>query len=454
MFHLPSRKSGSGASAPSACLLLLAAASLVQGAATAAPVSLLPDDAAKLLADKKPALFTHLDGSGAVPDGCLLRTAQAADPVWHGGESSVESVAPVAEGDRLVLTVATRGVSRTGAPRFLVKIQGSDYVGVIRQEIPAADGWQWHRFTGVAKKAYDAGALRLHVYPAFGCQAVEFRGLRLENLGASGDEALPPLPPAPSFGGAALVPPDAPPPPKPVELAPLTDAERAKPRHLMLKLDDVGARNYRHYDRVIRYLEEKGIVAGFGVVVNSIEGADTAYLDWLRRNARENGGRIEFWNHGWDHYMKGDVCEFKGTGLAHQREHLAKSQDVFREKTGITMHTLGTAGNARDADTPTVLAERPDITVWIYGDEKNTGGKLVLRRTFNLEYAVGKIDFNKFATQYQKRRLDSYAIIQGHPNMWNDASFAEFKKVVEQLLADGWTFTTPHEYATKYAQPR
>ena len=422
--------------------------------ASAASVPLLPTDAARRLADAKPGLFSYLDASADIPDGCVMKTVKAADPIWHGGESSVETTSPVEEGDLLVLTLATRGVSRTGKPRFLVKFQGSDYVGVIRQEVPAGEGWQWHRFTGVAKKAYAAGALRLHIYPAYGCQAVEFRGLRLENLGKSDANALPPLPDAPNFGGETLVPPDAPPPPKPVELPALTDAERAKPRYLMLKLDDVGARNYRQYDRVLRFLEEKDIVAGFGVIVSSIEDAPAAYIEWLRRNARENGGRVEYWNHGWDHYMKGnEVCEFKGTGLAHQRENLAKSQDVFREKTGITMHALGTAGNARDADTPTALAERSDITVWIYGDERNTGGKLVLRRTFNLEYAVGKIDFNKFAGPYKGRRLDSYAIIQGHPNMWNDETFSEFKKVVGQLLDDGWIFTTPHEYATKYAKP-
>ena len=425
-------------------------------AAVAGPVSLLPADAAVRLADRKPGLFEHLEASGQIPDGCLMRTVKAADPIWHGGESSVETVAPVAAGDLLVLTLATRGVSRTGKPAFLVKIQGGDYVGVIRESVPAGDGWQWHRYTGVAKKDYETGTMRMHVYPAYGCQAVEFRGLRLENWGSADKSALPPLPStAPAFGEDALVPPDAPPPPKPVELAPLAAAERARPRYLMLKLDDVGARNYRQYDRVLRFLEEKDIVAGFGVVVSSLETAGPDYVDWLRRNARENGGRVEFWNHGWDHYMKGnEVCEFKGTGLAHQRENLARSQDLFREKTGLALRALGTAGNARDADTPTALSERPDITVWIYGDEKNTGGKLVLRRTFNLEYAVGKIDFDKFAGPYKSRRLDGYAIIQGHPNLWNDESFEQFKKVVGQLLADGWIFTTPHEYATKYAQPR
>ena len=45
-------------------------------------------------------------------------------------------------------------------------------------------------------------------------------------------------------------------------------------------------------------------------------------------------------------------------------------------------------------------------------------------------------------------RLDDCAVIQGHPDMWNDASFAAFKKIVDQLLADGWMFVTPHDFAT------
>ena len=31
--------------------------------------------------------------------------------------------------------------------------------------------------------------------------------------------------------------------------------------------------------------------------------------------------------------------------------------------------------------------------------------------------------------------------------MWSEAMFADFKKIVEQLLEDGWIFVTPIEYA-------
>jgi len=421
-------------------------------AAISAPVPLLPPDAAERIASKNPRLFALLAADGEVPAGFVARTAKAADPVWHGGDSSVETAAPVSKDDLLVLTVAVRGVARYGAePKILVKLQGSDWAGLIRSEIPATGEWRWVRLLGRANKDRAAGELRLHVYPAYCCQTFEVRALKLENWGAAPKESLPPLPDVPpAFGGEPPVPPDAPPPPPPVTLSPLSEADRARPRRVVLKLDDIMARSYRRYDRVIRFLEEKDIVAGFGVIVSSIESAPPGYVDWLKRNARENGGRIEFWNHGWDHAMDGKtkINEFKGSGLAHQRENLARSQDVFLEKTGLAMCAIGTAGNSWDADTSTALSERPDVLVWLYGNPKDDAGKIVLRRTFNLEYAVGRISFEKFAEGYVKHRLDDYAVIQGHPNMWNDASFAAFKKIVDQLLADGWMFVTPHDFAT------
>ena len=413
------------------------------------PVSMLPEDAAHSIAAKKPQIFSVLEASGTVPKGFLAVTPKPIEPVWHGGDSSVETTAPVAAGDLLSLVAAVRGVSRTGEPKILVKLQGNDWAGLIRGEIAAGGEWRWVRLFGRANKDRAAGELRLHFYPAYGCQAFEVRGLRLENWGRTPKDDLPPLPESsPAFGGDLPVPPALPPDAVPVVLEPLSDADRARPRRVMLKLDDVSLRTYRRYDRVIRFLEEKGIVAGLGVIVSSLDNAPQEYVDWLKRNALENGGRVEFWNHGWDHAMDGKtrVDEFKGSGLAHQRENLAKSQDVFRKKTGLSMCALGTAGNSWDADTSAALAGRDDIRVWLYGNPKSDGGKRVLKRTFNLEHSVGRISFESFAKGYAKHRLDEYAVIQGHPNMWNDQSWNEFKKIVEQLIADGWKFSVPRDF--------
>ena len=84
--------------------------------------------------------------------------------------------------------------------------------------------------------------------------------------------------------------------------------------------------------------------------------------------------------------------------------------------------------------------------MWLYGNPKSDGGKRVLKRTFNLEHSVGRISFESFAKGYAKHRLDEYAVIQGHPNMWNDQSWNAFKKIVEQLIADGWKFSVPQDF--------
>ena len=436
------------------CLLLASSV-----AVSADPVQLLPPDAATQYANgcRRPGLFTALDATAQAPAGIRMRSEKRSDPIWNGGESAVATIADVHEGDLLVLTVATRGVSEKGKGDILAKLQGSDYVGVIRENIPSTADWTWHRYTAVAKKDYPAGSFRLHLYPGAARQTVEFRALSLENHGHADKSALPALPPPPQFGNDPI--PDAPEPPKPIVLPPLSAEEKAIPRYVMLKLDDMTAKGkgvHPSYTRVADYLRSKGLKAGFGVIVNSLENDNPEWCRWVSENSEDNGGNFEFWDHGWDHAMNigGDnQChEYRGTSLEHQREHMRKAHDLFLEKTGLVLHSFGSAGNAFDANTTTVLSEHPEVEVWMYGNPKNPGGKLVLGRPMNLEYAVGKIDFQTFLKGYQSKRtsLRNGLCLQGHPNMWSAAVFEEFKKVVEQLEADGWIFTTPHEYFTKY----
>lgn len=437
--------------------VLLAASAL---AAAAGPVSLLPDDAAATYVARRKDVFSALPANGDVPAGFRMTTPQPASPIWN-----IESSAPLAgdvhQGDLLVVTVATRGVqSGSSAAEVRIKLQGGDYKGVVDGVYQIGKDWAWQRFVGTAPKDYPAGSLRLHIYPAFHRQTAEFRGLRVENYGAATKDALPPLPSAPAFGGAALSAPDIPPPAPMTKLPPLSAADKAKPRYVMLKIDDIGAGDttlgiHPRFIRIADYLAWRKIKCGFGVIVKSIENDNPAYIRWIQLHAIENGGLIEFWNHGWDHAMnfefEGKKCtaEFSGPSLEHQRENLARSQDVFKAKTGLTMHSIGTAGNAADASTPTVLSERPEIKVWMYGNANSPGGKTVLRRTFNLEYAVGKVDYEKFVQGYKDRRTLDYVVLQGHAAMWDDANWDEFVKIIDLLVEDGWSFTTPYEYATK-----
>lgn len=260
---------------------------------------------------------------------------------------------------------------------------------------------------------------------------------------------------------SALARPEPPPPPKAVEFEPLTPEQYAKKRYVMLKIDDVGNHAgdvHPRFARVADYLASKRLKSGFGVIVKSIEKTpNDRYVAWLKRNAVENGGFIEFWDHGWDHAMgfrckEDDDCDHEkkysgehATGLLHQRRHLALALDTFKKWTGLTMHTLGTAGNAGNADTLAALRERPEMKVWLFG-KGEADDVLILGRWLKLEYAVGKVGYVDFTKNYRNHRMRDYVVLQGHAAMWSDAMFEDFKKIVELLENDGWIFVTPYEF--------
>lgn len=443
--------------------LLLAAFAAGIGMVASAGANLLPDSFINDLCQRRNTGVTYLKAENGMPEGILVTTDRAHDPIYRV-ETSASVPGGVKKGDLLVLTVAVRGVSPSGKVAVLAKFQDKTYTGALRDNLTASSqNWTWCRITGVAPKDYAPDSMRLHLYPWTGAQQAELRGWTLENMGPMKASQLPPLPASPNWPTGALKSPEPPPPPKPVTLEPLTAEQRAKKRYCMLKFDDVGnhkGKIHPKFDKVAKFLAERKLHAGFGVIVKTIENEPNAdYIAWLKRNAIENGGLCEFWNHGWDHAMffnckeMDDDCDRKAkfhgefvTGIVHQRRHLAKSLDVFKQHTGLTMHTLGTAGNAGDDNTRTVLAEHPEVKVWIFGKGKSSPELEVLGRWLNLEHAVGKVDYNDFVKNYQRNRLKDYIVLQGHCAMWNDQHYADFTRIIDLLQREGWIFVTPYEY--------
>ena len=442
-------------------MMLTALAALV-GSVASAGENLLPDSFVNALCQRRNTGVSYLKAEGGMPEGILVTTDKALDPIYKI-ETSAAVPCAVKKGDLLVLTAAVRGVSPSGKVAVLAKFQDNTYTGALRDNLTASSqDWTWCRITGTASKDYAADSMRLHIYPWTGAQQVEIRGWKLENLGPVKKDKLPPLATAPTWPAGALKSPEPPPPPKPVELAPLTAEQRAKKRYCILKFDDVGnnkGRVHPKFDKVAKFLDERKLHGSFGVIVKSIENQPNAdYIAWLKKNAIENGGNFEFWDHGWDHAMffnckEDDDCDrtvkFHGehvAGLAHQRLHLNKALDTFTKHTGLVMHTLGTAGNAGDDNTRKVLAERPEVKVWIFGKGKSTPDLEVLGRWLNLEHAVGKVDYADFVKNYQRNRMKDYIVLQGHCAMWSDQHYADFTKIIDLLQKEGWIFVTPYEY--------
>lgn len=52
----------------------------------------------------------------------------------------------------------------------------------------------------------------------------------------------------------------------------------------------------------------------------------------------------------------------------------------------------------------------------------------------------------QFKHDKEVKRTRDYIMLQGHPFMWNEESFAAFERILDRLAEDGWTFTTHTEY--------
>ena len=134
--------------------------------------------------------------------------------------------------------------------------------------------------------------------------------------------------------------------------------------------------------------------------------------------------------------------EFWKTSYADQKKHLLKTQDLAKEKLGITLHTFGAPGNAMDDNTLKVIEECDDIMVLFFGSDNFS--KLDLKRFSSIEYPTHNPDFQKFQLNYDAEK--PYQVFQGHPNSWDEQRFTEFTKIIDFLVQNEVTFINPYEY--------
>ena len=163
--------------------LTVAVLSAFTGFAVLAAENLLPDSFIKELCQRQKTGVTYLKAEGGMPEGISVTTDKALDPVYKI-ETSAAVPCAVKKGDLVVLTACVRGVSPSGKVAVLTKFQDKTYTGAFRDNLTADSAkWTWCRVVGVAPKDYEAGSMRLHVYPWTGAQKAEIRGWKLENLG-------------------------------------------------------------------------------------------------------------------------------------------------------------------------------------------------------------------------------------------------------------------------------
>lgn len=223
---------------------------------------------------------------------------------------------------------------------------------------------------------------------------------------------------------------------------------------VVLKLDDMTVANGMvpgRWQRLTRFAEERRMKTSIGLIGNSLEGEHPGYAAELKRLAAT--GLIEFWHHGYDHkrWEKGGktLCEFSGTDKEHQGRHFQLTQELAKQKLGLTFRTFGAPFNATDAVTAGVLAESPEIRVWLQGDSKAPAGKWVARIDYavNIETPVHKPNYEALVKGYEagSKNPPRYYVLQGHPMSWDEAAFAEFVRIIDFLTAKGCRFVLPAE---------
>jgi peptidoglycan/xylan/chitin deacetylase (PgdA/CDA1 family) len=225
-----------------------------------------------------------------------------------------------------------------------------------------------------------------------------------------------------------------------------------RPLRVVLKLDDtwpVDGKLSERWLRVDAFCGERGIPYTVGVICKTLEGDNPEFIASLRTIAAS--GRAEFWHHGYDHKQWEEdgrkVWEFKGSGYAHQLEHLQRAQALAKEKLGVTLTTFGAPYNATDADTVKALDQMPDITVWMFAprDVQSTKFTTPQISAVNIEHPTHKPNFEQFKAGYAEHKTDPYLVMQGHPMSWDAAAFAEFVRIVDFLQAEGVTFVFPRD---------
>ncbi len=220
----------------------------------------------------------------------------------------------------------------------------------------------------------------------------------------------------------------------------------ATPNIVIWKLDDVRAgekaRLPKGFKRVAEWAETNKTFVNFGVICDSLTNPNAEDVAWIKKNAVENGGRVEFWLHGWDHKKTGDkTSEFLGADLATQTKHFKDACDIFNKTTGLTFHAFGAPYNQFDDNTLIALDACPEIKIFMFGPKKDTKRK-VIARSINMEVATGKVSYDAFIKAYNDKKPTGLLLLQGHCGQWDDNSFNDFVKVAGFLSKEGWVTKT------------
>lgn len=197
------------------------------------------------------------------------------------------------------------------------------------------------------------------------------------------------------------------------------------------------------------------VKVSIGVIVDSVATNNSAVL-WMK--AQQDKGDVEFWDHGWDHarwQTNGEtVQEFLGSGLAHQRAHLKQAQAALKAALGKDVLAFGPAYTGFDADTAAVINETPALRL-LFCHKVTAARNLLTNRVVVLDFiseadGTGKPNGEKLEATLAKR-MPGAVSLQFHPPYFDVPHLAEYQKIVNYLLPNGYSVQLPSEFISRTA---
>ncbi len=245
---------------------------------------------------------------------------------------------------------------------------------------------------------------------------------------------------------------------------------------VVFKVDDMTATGKggvpERWKRLTDFARERKIKLAIGVIAKSLEGDNPAYLDYLK--GLQASGLVEFWFHGYDHGEHTEdgrqYAEFANRPYEEQKRRFQLSQQLAREKLGTAFVTFGQPGGgntpASDADwaaTMRAFADDSDLKIWMYPRAldpaaealQKEDGVVILDRVsqVNIENPLFVPNLTLLARFYARLAAGrKYYILQGHPNQWDDARWAEFVKIVDFLQQNNIPIVFPSALAAPLAK--
>jgi peptidoglycan/xylan/chitin deacetylase (PgdA/CDA1 family) len=231
----------------------------------------------------------------------------------------------------------------------------------------------------------------------------------------------------------------------------LTASAKENPHKIaIIKADDIRCPTDK-WDRFFALSTEKNIKVSAGIICSSLQDETPENIDWLQK--LQATGMVEFWNHGWDHkrWMDDDgnkIREFSGTGYDHQKKHFDDSQKLMKSILGTPPVAFGAPYNATDSTTARVMNEDSNVRLFFcYQPDDGLSGEIQALMKLRGEYdGTGKPNFEKFKEKYSEADGLTFTALQFHPNAFDDGRLAEYEKILDFLISEGWTFMLPSEY--------